>query len=397
MCDILCDSLTDILSKNEKKVTIYIGIGTQIHMSTRDDITGYLTLDPMYDHQYPICLKTLKNLCPHDPLYIYLMDPMLNVIPYIVENKYGDGLEDGWVLDNFKGIQLYHNMEMNIHVYCIKKYVIYPYDKIINGSDYIINYEPIDLNNFFDQLNEMAITNNWFVVAHDFSGKNIGKMAYYYDDILKDHLNHIVYGIGCRDDDDGCYIDLVQPKCQFIYEINEDRITVFNPFNYNNLTELYDVYEAYNICNTYYDCDDKIIDDNILIIHNMHMNIIKQQIQYYIKSISKLISDDIMTVLRRIANLDLEKDFDINMIDKISLCVYSKTQLNIIELIKEKKYKLIISSLIEILKLNLEKILCYKYNKNTKSIIDIAIDSMLYNKDPYQWHMNINRLLREIK
>ena len=97
--DLLLESLSQISKKNERRVILYVAIGSAAHMAKYDEVTGISTIEPIYDQQYPVFLKNLKTLCLTDPLYIYLFDPMLENIPFIVKNKFGEGLEDGWVCE----------------------------------------------------------------------------------------------------------------------------------------------------------------------------------------------------------------------------------------------------------------------------------------------------------
>lgn len=372
----LIQSLTSIVEKNERRVTIYVAIGSAAHMAKYDEVTGISSIEPIYDQQYPMFLKTLKTTCLTDPLYIYLFDPSLEDIPFIVKNKFGEGMEEGWICEEFELLKIYTNLEMNIRVYSIKRYVIYPYDMLLNPMYDLSDVDPINLTDFFNQLNIYAIEKKWFVVAHDFSGKEISKLGYYYDDVLKGHLDHIIYGLGSRTDEGGCYIDLTDINCQFVYEISDVDIKVFNPFNIDNTFELFELLNSMKELDNY--------------------NIMKTSVDMYIRSKTKLLINDVMTLLRRLGNLYLEKDFDMNIINTISIFVIKKTGMDILEMIKSKQYKLIIDSIIIIIKSELEKIINHFYKDATKSVINVVIGCMLYNPDPYRWYMHINKLLLEV-
>jgi hypothetical protein len=109
-------------------------------------------------------------------------------------------------------------------LYAIKQSVYY---SPINGH---IENTNINIDIFINELHTLAINNKWFVVVDDFTGKNISDVAFYYDNILKEHIDHIVYGIGVRNDG-GCYKNLSDYKHRFIYLITNDGIKVYNCFN----------------------------------------------------------------------------------------------------------------------------------------------------------------------
>ena len=384
----LCESLSFISSKNEKMASLYISIGSAAHMTKIENEKHIL--EPQYDQQYPVFLRELKNKLPESPLYIYIIDPMLEDIPFIVQNKFidksdkfidkSDKLEEGWEENKFGELNYYYNIEMNIHVFTMKQYVIYPYDINYNLEGCTV----VDISEFFNKLNILSISNRWLSIIHDFSGKNIGKTAYLYDYELEGHLDHIIYGLGCRTDEGSCYIDLTSPECQFVYNINKDDefITVFNPYYYKNTSELLSRYGE--LIYLYETESEKI-------------TIIKSQINEYIKMKKKIILDDIMVMLRRIGCLEAEKDFDVNMIENISIFLKIKTNINILEMIKIKEYRKIINELIHLLKIELTNILYVIYHDNTMNIVNIVIDNMMYNSDPYRWYMYIGRILRELK
>jgi hypothetical protein len=146
--------------------------------------------------------------------------------------------------------------------------------------DHYDNLNSIDIQPFLDQLNARSIRFNWLTVCHDFSGRNIAKLAYYYDRKLSGHLNHIIYGLAAREDG-SCYVDLCDPKSKFVSREDYDGgpITVFNPYSSNTMCEM-----AGNF----------LPDEQV---------IIKHQIELYFKTTVQHVTDDVLTCFRQVGLL----------------------------------------------------------------------------------------------
>mgnify|MGYP001594973207 FL=1 len=204
----LIDLLDYIETKGEKYVTIYVGIGSSAKYSVQQDsLTGMYKIDPKQEQEYPMFLSTLKSKYPTHPVYIILIDPALEDPPFVVCDSHNKLDTSYWSYD--EKINIFNSEGTNIHVIPVRISVTY---------DFYSRHEPEALNItiFFDKLNELSIKNNWLSILHDFSGKNIALMAERYDELLKYHKNHIIYGLGVRRDE-SCCINLILPMCNFVF------------------------------------------------------------------------------------------------------------------------------------------------------------------------------------
>ncbi len=169
----------------------------------------------------------------------------------------------------------YENPYTNITVYSFSYYISHTIDRY-SDEKYI------DATSFLDELNRLAIQNHWFVVVNDFSGRIMNNLAEYYDQSLIDHKNHIVYSIGMRIDG-GCFLDLLNPICNFVFNHSGKGITVFNPFNYeDDYCKLFD-----NV---------KVFSD---FLSSEEYDIIKRQTQIFIQSRKTFLVDNLLSLLRK--------------------------------------------------------------------------------------------------
>jgi hypothetical protein len=88
-----------------------------------------------------------------------------------------------------------------------------------------------------------AINNNITTLYHDFSGRKNSLLAEYFDSDLRDHLDHIIYGLSAREDH-GCMFDLTAISSYFPFKIdyheflnNNKRIIIklFNIFRFTTM------------------------------------------------------------------------------------------------------------------------------------------------------------------
>lgn len=278
---------------NEHQITVYVSIGSANN----------------YDQQYPPCLKTITT-----PLYIILIDPEL-------ENP----------------VKI-NKLEKNINIHCIRKNV--DYDK----------WHP-----FFDKLNNYAIKNHWFVVVHDFSGNDIAYLAEKYDHKLQNHLSHIIYGIGVRQYG-GCFMDLSNIECQFVYEI-KDNITAFNPYIFDNSTNMLEYISTLS--------------------NNNNKQIIIAQIRTYLNNKVKKVEK----------NINLFRRITFNYLENRNIKI-NKSELNdkLHQYFENKDWYNMYVEMIIVLRSELESFFC-KFNNN---ISESVINSMLDITDPYKWWNYVN-------
>ena len=224
MEEILFSVLETIHLNNEYNTTIYVSIGCATLRGKRDPITNIYKLDESLTQQYPPFLQQLKNENISVPIHIFLFDPLLEKIPYCVADITFTKLNDGW---NQVNEHQYYNRDMNINVYVFRKTVFYEPFCNTNTQGYSTD-KMINLSPFFNRLNELSMVNNWFTVACDFSGYDMKYVAFYYNSIISEHNDHIIYGLGICNEDT-CSLKLTE--CIFVYKFTTTSgIKVYNPF-----------------------------------------------------------------------------------------------------------------------------------------------------------------------
>jgi hypothetical protein len=224
--------LSYIENKYEKNVAVYVAIGSAAGCYQHNEQTDEWYIDPKFEQQFPKFLCDLKENFINDPLHIILIDPNLETPPFIVCNRKKQ-LSELWRKINFDGKnELYVEDVTNKYVYPINKAISCPGDENINTH--------INFTNFFDRLNELSKQYNWFTVVQDYSGRYMYKFSEYYDNSLLNHKNHIIYGLNARLDE-SCFVNLLRPACTFVYQKTQNGITAFNPYNFNNIIDMYDI------------------------------------------------------------------------------------------------------------------------------------------------------------
>jgi len=214
--------------KCERKQIIYIGVGTYAGLKEED---GSL-LQKNY-HQYPPFLQSLKNSQADTSLSILLIDPMQENPPYMVEDKGLVPKYKGLVLNYILPNNITNNLTDDIYtspdhsltVYTLRENVYTdPYQK------YNDNY--LNITEHLRDLNNYAIENNVLFIYHDFTGRNNRFLAEYFDEEIKAHLDHIIYGLGLREDF-GCYFDLTDLSSYHpVYQTDQGALKLFNVYDY---------------------------------------------------------------------------------------------------------------------------------------------------------------------
>ena len=206
--------------KSEKKQIIYLGVGTYAGLKEADG-----SLLPKNYHQYPPFLQSLKNSHADASISILLIDPCQEDPPYMVEDK---GL-----VPKYKGLvpkcivpkDIYTSPDHSLTLYTLRQNVYTdPYQK------YDDNYLNITL--YLRDLNDYAMTNHVLFMYHDFTGRNNRLLAEFFDEDIKAHLDHIIYGLGLREDL-GCYFDLTDLCSQYpVYQTDQGIFKIFNVYHY---------------------------------------------------------------------------------------------------------------------------------------------------------------------
>lgn len=346
-----------------QRITVYVAIGPASHMKIQDPNTHEWSIEPKYDQQYPMFLKSLKKKCPNDPIHIFLIDPLLEKVPFIVCNKKNE-LDDHFVFDPER--KAYHNNQTNITVYPINEYVSYPGDGRYHNEN-----QCVDLTTFFDTLNELAIERHWLVFGQDYTGRNIANINKYYSNVLKNHYDHIIYGIA-DGMDGGCYIDLSLPICDFEYVVYPHYVRIFGIRNFDSLKEFLDSkQQLYEITGT----------------HNSP--ILNEQIKQYIDNKQKFILYNIIGLLRQLQAKIIGRDVDISLEYILSIennCNVA-CDINLRGLINTQKLDQAFDIIkLSILPTELEKLLYHKYTDVTIYKIEEFMHHVFAEKDPYKWN-----------
>jgi len=274
-----------------KKHAIYIGVGTAAGYREPDG-----SLAPKNYHQFPPFLQSLKNTLQDLHLSIILIDPYQEDPPYVVKDKglsvkdiglsvkdreldniglsvkdIGLSVKDRELdniglsvkdiglsvkdreLDNIglsvkdKGLSVkdreLDNKELDINnnntfLSSNQSLTVYTWRENVYTEPYQ-NVQGIDITSHLRDLNKFAIDSGSLLIYHNFTGKDNRYLAEFFDEELKDHLDHIIYGLGLREDF-GCYFDLTD-LCSYhpFYIDTNNHIKLFNIYYYIMNEKLY--------------------------------------------------------------------------------------------------------------------------------------------------------------
>lgn len=334
----------NIYLQDDPNTVVYIAVGSSACSMQHDPTTNTWKIEPQFEQQFPPFLSALKM---HDytiPTHIILIDSLLEDPPFVTcDSK--KCVSDDWC----KNEDWSYNIVTNTYVYPIRTNVTYaPFN----------DQDQFNINDFLQQINLCAMEKNWFVVFHDFCGRDVGKLANYFDKMIEGHHDHIIYGIGARLDG-GCFIDLTLPECQFEYIIDENGIKVFNPYQHS-FRELVHIY------------------------NNSNSVIVKSQIRVMCDNIKLFFKNNFFSLIRQIALLKSGKN--------VTICEYSYSHIeslydiNIKEKIENKEYVQLLDILLCILQCELEK-----YVEN--EIVKYSINQMFEEPDVYKWNYHLEKML----
>jgi len=357
MAEILYSYLETINTYPKDRQSIYISIGSA---ACRTEITdGIIIVKEENQQQFPLCMKNLKLLTYDGNMHIILIDPMLEDPPFITTDYTGKTLSNNWKkeINGDKSIEIYHEFEQNIHVYVLRKCICYPNYEIIEGY--------IDMTYILESFNSYAIINNVFLLIDDFTGKSIYNVFIYYKNQIKDHYDHIIYGI-TGESEGNCLINLAANNAQFVYKIDR-YIKIFSPLSYENKRELL-IYD-------------------IELMNEKDREIAIERCNTFFVEFKKYISV-ILSFMRRV-NLLIKKEY-VNDI-KHEIIYYSKKyRENICILYDEKKYDELFNRIVSIFSNELKIYLSYF---NNTEILEEIICTILSDHNPYNWSTILNKMI----
>lgn len=299
MNTIINDIYNDITNDNNNHpVCIYISIGAKAGMIKND------ILDEEHYHQYPLFLKEMNNNVFDMKTYFILIDPCLEEIPYMItDNNLNIDFKKNDIINNNNDIQKWTS---NRHiVYTYRQNVIIKYNnEICNQYDYV------DITEVLINLNNLCMDLDILLICHHFTGILNNKIAQCFDNQIKHHLNHIIYGIGERGDH-SCYFDLRQPLFKFPYKVVRNRV------NKRDMITVFNVYD-YLINNSV-----KSIEQSIEIFGIHFIDMITEHINYVIKEESYYFKNTILYVIRTFYMYAYKEDYNASM-DYLINMVYSE-------------------------------------------------------------------------
>lgn len=284
--DIISNIKKQHLTIDNNQHLIYVGIGTAAYHYDMNNIL----ISENY-HQYPPFIQDLKNSLPSLNISIILIDSNQENPPYIVNDK---GLLHNNLNDNY-----YYSKDNNLHVYVLRENIFSePYTN--KREDYT------DITNGLRELNTFCINTGSALIYHDYTGRINRVIAEYFDEELKEHLDHIIYGLNIREET-GCYFDLNSFGSYYPFYINEhNKLKLFNLYYYINNDSIdimdYDIQTKY-LTNHIYHC--KLLDSTEHITNNK--NIIETHKEKIVQLIKNEMNNTILLEIRIVFNFIVGK------------------------------------------------------------------------------------------
>ena len=241
------------------KHVVYLGVGTAAGCREPDG-----SLAQKNYHQFPPFLQSLKNLVKDMHISIILIDPCQEEPPYVVKDK---------------GLDI--DIDNNTFISQDKSLTVYTWREDVYTEPYQ-NIKGIDITSHLRELNQFAIDSGSLFVYHNFTGRNNRFLAEFFDEELKDHLDHIIYGLGLREDL-GCYFDLTD-VCSYhpFYIDTNNHIKLFNIYYYiiNEKLDILksDIHSKYNN-NTFHSIFNSHMEQMLLIVKHELNNVTLQALR----------------------------------------------------------------------------------------------------------------------
>ena len=351
---------------------VFIGVGTAAHTYGTNGV-----LDAKNYHQYPELLtsiqRRIKEMNKTINITVILIDPMQEDPPYMVDDMH---LETHIIdIPDINGcagqeqIKMYTGSE-ELVVFTIRQNVFTdPQSSNCRTDDYVNITE--DLRN----MTEFAKDNDVAFIYNEFTGRNNRIVAEYFDDSLKGHLNHIIFGLEVRDNF-GCFVDLTGPCSNLpFYLTRNSKLRLFNLHHYINTGTVSEIDR--DIQHFYRGFDQQMFDAQKDKIIESHKSYLKNVILQHLRYANFLLHD------REMAGLDLTEwkefgEFNINVRQK---CV---------DLLNQKKYQ----KLFDLLKNEYgRKLDLVPKLKNMDITGAEIIEFITQHGDPYFWYNSINNLI----
>lgn len=361
-----------IARQNSNQTVIYVTVGCAAHqiqkIQTNNNNEDHWILPENVNQEYPLFLQILKLRFPRANLHIFMIDPLLEDIPFVITNNDKKTLKNNWYQINN---EMFYNKNENTTIYAIKDNMIYPYDKFVENKKY---------NVFFEKLNNYAKQLDWTVFLCDFSGRRIRDSAIYFEEELKNHLDHIIYGFFADDEETStCIIDTTSSDCLYVLSEDNNKIKVFNPYMYN----------------------DNYFDELPNFLHklNHNANINKKDIIIATTQIKNFLRDkkrhirDIIYALRAvyigIQKKEIINDYHIARVNILA----DKYKFKFYENFDENSYQSMFDNLKETFFNEIEKYARIIFFDDTKELINERYHLMMKEKNVYNWENHFKDLL----
>ena len=189
-------------------VLIYYGVGTAAGLRNAE---GILELENY--HQFPPFIQDLKNRIPTLKIHLVLMDPYQERPIYMKEPMNLTEITEDLYADE------------RVTVYVLRKDVLCTDEPKANV---------LNIKHDLACMNCYAMENNLSIIYHNFTGRSNETIAELFDADLMEHLDHIVYGLGNRQDL-GCYFNLNEMRLPYRLISPADRrpmVTFFNIYEF---------------------------------------------------------------------------------------------------------------------------------------------------------------------
>jgi len=358
------DSIESNIINIDDPICIYIGVGSAAHMVK--EVNGTMQLEDLYYHQYPKFLEEMNNQIKNMTTFHILIDGMLESPPFITVDK-SKGL-DFITVD--KNMFITNNTGNKHIVYSIKQYV--------NTVVYGMRPDTVDITDDLHRLNNIAIKYNILLVYNDFSGRSVKPLADYFDQMIVDNLDHIIYGLGNRGNN-GCYIDILSPVNRFAFRLESNKIKVFNIYSaiYNE-SDIHSIIAMYPI-------------EQIDIIYSSIDSVLNNTIEYFNNYIFYVLRILYHLIIEKTKNADEYNSYMIdNMFDRMLIDKPNTDLLN--NMFRLKEYNKCFETILEIASIQLRN--CMYIKNITVEPIEF-MKFIVSDKDEYNWPSTLRNILNE--
>jgi hypothetical protein len=297
-----------------------------------------------------------------------MIDPLLEDIPFVITNGDKKTLKENWHQINN---EMFYNQNENTTIYAIKDNMVYPYDQYEENKRY---------NIFIEKLNNYAKQLDWTVFFCDFSGRRIRDSAIYFEEELKNHLDHIIYGFILDDENTStCTIDTTSSDCLYVISKENNKIKVFNPYMYSD-----NYYEEFPNFLHKLQTNFNTNKEEIIIATTQIKNFLRDKKRYIL---------DIMYSLRAVYTGIQKKEIINNYhVTRVNMLA-DKYKFKFYKNFDENGYRSMFDTLKEIFLKEIEKYARIIFFDDTKELVNERYNAMMKDENSYNWEKYLKDLL----